>query len=78
MIIHIINELITPSRYLRTGNSRIKRYNYAWGIVMKKIILALCVFILGLAAAKVFFGVDVEGLFEGFFEFIGGILDGPG
>ncbi len=45
---------------------------------MKKIILALCIFILGLAAAKIFFGVDVEGLFEGFIDFISGILDGPG
>ncbi len=45
---------------------------------MKKIILALCVFILGLAAAKMFFGVDVEGLFEGFFEFLAEIFDGPG
>jgi hypothetical protein len=45
---------------------------------MKKIIFALCVFILGLAAAKQFFGVDVEGLFEGFFEFLAEIFDGPG
>lgn len=48
------------------------------GIFMKKIILALCIFVLGLVAAKVFFGVDVEGLFEGYFEFIADIFDGPG
>jgi len=45
---------------------------------MKKIILALCVFILGLAAAKFFFGVDIEELGEGFLEFITEILNGPG
>jgi hypothetical protein len=45
---------------------------------MKKIFMALCVFILGLTAAKMFFGVDVEGLFEGFFEFLADIFDGPG
>jgi len=44
---------------------------------MKKIILPLCVFILGLAVAKFFFGVDVEGLAEGFIDFLLDILDGP-
>ena len=45
---------------------------------MKKIILPLCIVILGLAVAKFFFGVDVEGLTEGFIEFLTDILDGPG
>lgn len=45
---------------------------------MKKIILPLGVFILCLAVAKYFFGVDVEGLAEGYFDFVSDILDGPG
>ena len=45
---------------------------------MKKIIFALIVFALGLAAAQFFFGVDIEGLTEGFIDFISDILDGPG
>ena len=45
---------------------------------MKKFILPLCVVILGLAAAKFLFGVDVEGLTEGFLAFLSDILDGPG
>lgn len=45
---------------------------------MKKFIFPLCVLILSLAAAKYFFGVDIEGLAEGFLDFLTGILDGPG
>ncbi|MDH3454914.1 MAG: hypothetical protein OEL80_07170 [Desulfuromonadales bacterium] len=45
---------------------------------MKKIILPLCVSILGLAVAKFFFGVDVEGLADGFIDFLADILNGPG
>ena len=45
---------------------------------MKKIILPLCIFSLGLAVAKFFFGVDIEGLAEGCFDFLTDILDGPG
>jgi hypothetical protein len=45
---------------------------------MKKIILPLCVSILGLAVAKFFFGVDVEGLADGFVDFLADILNGPG
>jgi hypothetical protein len=44
---------------------------------MKKLILPLCVFIFGLAVAHFFFGVDVEGLAEGFIDFLSDILDGP-
>ena len=44
---------------------------------MKKLILPLCVFILGMAVAKFFFGVDVEGLAEGFIDFLSDLLDGP-
>lgn len=45
---------------------------------MKKIIPPLCVFILGLAVAKFFFGVDIEGLAEGCIDFLTDIFDGPG
>lgn len=45
---------------------------------MKKIIIPLCLFILGLATAQYVFGVDVEGLLEGFFDFLTDLLDGPG
>jgi hypothetical protein len=45
---------------------------------MKKIIFPLCIVILGLAAAKYFFDVDIEGLTEGFLDFLAGILDGSG
>jgi len=44
---------------------------------MKKILLPLVLFIIGLIVAKLFFGVDVEKLFEGFAEFLGDLLDGP-
>jgi len=44
---------------------------------MKKFILPLCVSIIALAVAKYFFGVDVEGLAEGFLDFLLDILDGP-
>ncbi len=45
---------------------------------MKKLILPLCVSILGLAVAKFFFDVDIEGLAEGFIDFLTDILNGPG
>ena len=45
---------------------------------MKKLILPLCVVILVVAVAKFFFGVDVEGLTEGFIDFLSDLLDGPG
>ena len=44
---------------------------------MKKIIFPLCVFIAGLIVAKVFFGVDVEGLTEGFIDFLSGLFVDP-
>ena len=44
---------------------------------MKKIIFPLCIFILGLAVAKFFFGVDVEGLAEGFVDFLANLFGGP-
>ena len=44
---------------------------------MKKFIFPLCIFILGLAVAKIFFDVDVEGLAEGFVDFLAELLDGP-
>lgn len=45
---------------------------------MKKIIWPIIIFILGLAAAQFFFGVDVEGLTDGFVDFLSDLLDGPG
>ena len=45
---------------------------------MKKLILPLIVFFGGLSIAHYFFGLDIEGLIDGMFEFIGDILDGPG
>ena len=45
---------------------------------MKNLVLPLAVFILGLAIAQIFFGVDVEELAKGFWAFITDILDGPG
>jgi len=45
---------------------------------MKKFMFPLIVFILGLAAAQYFFGVDIEGLAEGTIDFLAEILDGPG
>ncbi len=43
---------------------------------MKKIALPVIVFVVGLVIAKLFFGVDVEGLTEGFLDFLGNILKG--
>jgi hypothetical protein len=37
---------------------------------MKKLLLPLAVFCLGLAIADYFFGVDIPGLFAGFGEFL--------
>jgi len=45
---------------------------------MKKIILPLIIFILGLFVAKQFFGVDIEDLAEGFAKFLSDIFNGPG
>ncbi len=45
---------------------------------MKKIIGAMIVFVLSLAATKFFFGVDIEGLTERLIDFLSEILDGPG
>jgi len=45
---------------------------------MKKTIIALIVFSIGLAIAQYFFDVDVEGLAEGTLDFLSEILDGPG
>lgn len=45
---------------------------------MKKIFLPILIFIIGLFVAQYFFGVDVEGLIEGFLEFLREIFDGPG
>lgn len=44
---------------------------------MKKLILPIIVFLLGLAVAQQFFGVNVTGLTEGFIDFLADILDGP-
>ena len=44
---------------------------------MKKTIIALIVFSIGLAVAQYFFDVDVEGLAEGTLVFLSEILDGP-
>ena len=44
---------------------------------MKKIILPLAVFILGLFVAKQFFGVDVEDLAKGFLAFLNNLFRGP-
>lgn len=44
---------------------------------MKKIIIPGIIFICGLAIAKYFFDVDIEALFEGFMDFVAGVLDGP-
>ena len=44
---------------------------------MKKTIIALIVFSIGLAVAQYFFDVDVEGLAEGTLTFLSEILDGP-
>ena len=46
-------------------------------ILMKKTIIALIVFSIGLAVAQYFFDVDVEGLAEGTLTFLSEILDGP-
>lgn len=43
---------------------------------MKKLVLPLLVFAMGLFVADYFFGVDVPGLFEGFGKFVAGILKG--
>ena len=45
---------------------------------MKKTIIALIVFSIGLAVAQYFFDVDVEGLAEGMLSFLVEIFDGPG
>lgn len=45
---------------------------------MKKIIIPVTIAACGLFIAYYFFGVDVEGLTEGFIDFLSGILDGPG
>jgi len=37
---------------------------------MKKLLLPLTIFVLGLAIADVFFGVDVRELFQGFGQFL--------
>lgn len=43
---------------------------------MRKIIFPLLAFAAGLLVADHFFGVDVEGLFEGFGNFVADILKG--
>lgn len=43
---------------------------------MKKLILPLIVFVLGLAVAQYFFDIDVEELFKGFGSFVADILKG--
>ena len=45
---------------------------------MRKLVLPLSLFILGLVVAQVFFGVDVKGLSKGFLGFLADILGGPG
>lgn len=45
---------------------------------MKPITLPIALFIVALLIAKFFFGIDIEDLFEGFLDFVGGILKGPG
>ena len=45
---------------------------------MRKIILPLTIFILGLFVAKQFFGVDIEDLAEGYVKFLSDLFKGPG
>ncbi len=45
---------------------------------MKPIALPIVLLLLALLIANLFFGVDVEALAEGFLDFLGDILDGPG
>ncbi len=59
------------------GKLIIGRYNFEKGILMKKLILPICIFIGGLAIAHYFFGLDVNGLIEGSIDYVGDILDGP-
>ena len=44
---------------------------------MKTIIFPVILFIIGLAVANIFFGVDVEGLAEGFLDFVVNLFKGP-
>lgn len=46
---------------------------------MKKLFLPFIFLVaIALLVAKFFFNIDVEGLFEGFLDFLGELLDGPG
>jgi hypothetical protein len=45
---------------------------------MKKIIVPIIVCAFGLFIAYYFFDVDIEGLTEGFIDFLADLLDGPG
>jgi len=56
----------------------LKIYSAAGDAAVKKLFLPLFVVILGLAVAKYFFRVDIEGLAEGFIAFLTDIFDGPG
>jgi len=53
------------------------RYNQHGRSLLKKVILPLMVFILGLFIAKQFFGIDVEGLAEGFIDFLSNLFVKP-
>ena len=44
---------------------------------MKKYVIALAVFAVGLIIADYFFGLDIMELLDGFGEFIIGLLKGP-
>ena len=45
---------------------------------MKVIFWPVILFVIGLAIAHFFFGINVERLLEGFGDFVAEILDGPG
>ena len=45
---------------------------------MKKLIVPIIICAFGLFIAYYFFGVDIEGLTEGFIDFLTDLLDGPG
>jgi hypothetical protein len=61
-----------------TGKFIITRYNWSKEMTMKKLIVPLTLFILGLFVAQYFFGIDIKGLTEGFVDFLVEILNGPG
>ena len=78
MFISLISHNVVRLSLKRVAQQKLDAIINRKEISMKKIILPLCVVILGLAVAKFFFGVDIKGLTEGFLDFLSDILDGPG